>query len=163
MAVKERLHTWLRAAREFSDGLLSNFKTPEQWTYQVHDKANHALWFAGHIAVVENFMISLVDPGRTNDKPGYMEKFGMGSMPSPDPADYPPIEEVMDYRRERREVLLDVLSGLSDDDLDKATPDGAPKFLSTFGAVFQLSAAHEAFHSGQVSVAARALGVPPRI
>jgi len=163
MRLKRRFQSALTGGREFSEALLAGFKTPEQWTYQVHPKANHAVWFAGHIGVIENFMISLLAPEKGDEKAGYPETFGLGSMPIGDPAKYPPVEEVLAYMRERREVLLGVLDGLSDEDFDTPTPDEAPKFLPTYGSIFQLAAIHEAFHIGQVSVAARALGMPPRI
>lgn len=163
MSLKKRLQSGLKGAREISEGTLANFKTPEQWTHQVHAKANHALWFAGHMGVVDDFMISLVDPDKASPKAGYPERFGMGSTPTSNPADYPPVDEVLAYMRQRREVLTGILEGLGEDDLDRPTPDGSPPFLPTFGSVFQLTAWHEGFHLGQVSVAARGLGVPPRI
>ena len=46
MNLKERLICRLKTAREFSEKLLADFKTPEQWTHQVHPNSNHALWFA---------------------------------------------------------------------------------------------------------------------
>ncbi len=163
MTLKERFVDGLIGARSFSDQLLADFQTPEQWVYQVHDKANHALWFAGHLAVVDNFMITLIDPAKGLQKPDYEEKFGMGSAPTNNPGDYPPVEEVLAYMRDRREVLLEILNDLTDEDLAKETPDDAPPFLDTYASVFQLAAWHEGFHAGQVSVAARALGAAPRV
>ncbi len=163
MSLKAWLRSGLTKAREVTEGSLAAFKTPQQWTHQVHDKANHALWFAGHIAVVDNFMVSLLAPERALALPGYDEKFGMGSTPTPDPDDYPPPDEVLAAMRERREALLGVLDELDEADFDKPTPEGTPDFLPTYGSVFQLDAWHEGFHLGQVSVAARALGTPPRV
>ena len=63
--------------------------------------------------------------------------------------------------RERRVVLLSVLDGMSDDDLARKTPDGAPEFLPDVASVFELAVWHEGQHSGQLSVARRALGHKP--
>ncbi|MBN1344427.1 MAG: DinB family protein [Phycisphaerae bacterium] len=163
MRLTERLAIGLKGARQMTDGLLASFKTPEQWTHQVHGKANHALWFVGHIGLVDNFFLSGVAPGKVRIVPGYDEKFGMGSKPTSNPGDYPAVDEVLAYMRERREALLAVLKGMSDEDLDTRMPEGTPDFIPTYGAAFQLAPVHEAFHLGQVSIAARALGVPPRI
>lgn len=163
MTQKQRFHSMLEGARGFTSGLLDKFTSPEQWTYRVHDQANHALWFVGHIAVVDNFMISLVAPDRFLDKPNYDELFGMGSKPSDDPNDYPPIEEVQGFFHDRRKVLLEILQSLDEDDFDKPTGDKAPPFLKTIGSLFQMAPFHEGFHAGQVSVAARGLGIPPRV
>ena len=76
MELKSRIERQLKKVREVSETFLSAFQTPEQWTYQVHDKANHALWFAGHLGTVDNFMLSLVAPQKAAHKPGYQEKFG---------------------------------------------------------------------------------------
>ena len=43
MDLKPRLQGQLKLIRQISGSLLSVFKTPEQWTYQVHNQANHAL------------------------------------------------------------------------------------------------------------------------
>ncbi len=163
MSLKKRYRSGLKGSRSAAEAILASFKTPEQWTHQVHDQANHALWVAGHIGVVDDFMISLVAPEKVSPKAGYPEKFGMGSKPTADASDYPDVEEVLAYMRERREALLAVLDEMSEEDFDTPTPEDAPEILPTVGSVFQLSAWHEGFHLGQVSVAARALGFPPRI
>ena len=62
MQVTSVFQRQLATARETSERYLEDFKTPEQWTYQVHDKANHALWFAGHMGQTDNFLISLIAP-----------------------------------------------------------------------------------------------------
>lgn len=160
---KQRLRQQLTRAREFSEQLLAAFKTPECWVHQVHPRANHPLWFAGHMGVVDNFMISLVAPERIAPRPEFQERFGVGSQPSARLADYPPVEEVLAYMRERRAALLEILDHLTDEDLSRPTPKGAPDFLSDFGAVFQAAAWHEGLHTGQVSVVHRALGNPPLV
>ncbi len=159
--LKECLQEQLEAARAFSETLLSSFKTPEQWTHQVHAQANHALWFAGHMTVVDNFLISLIAPDKVAELPGYSEKFGPGSTPVNDPAAYPSTAEVLAAMRERRETLLSILAGLKKEDLDRPTPAGTPEFLRDWGSIFRTASWHEGVHSGQVAVARRALGHKP--
>jgi len=159
MASKDRLKKQVEQARFLSEKLLKAFETPEQWTYQVHEKANHPLWFAGHMGVVDDFMISLIDPSKSSPKADYQAKFGMGSQPTSDPSQYPPPEEVVDYMRDRRSVLIGILDELSEDDLLKPTPEGAPGFLPDYRSVFELVAWHEGWHSGQASVARAALNL----
>ena len=161
MSVKERTKAQLNHARGFSTGLLKSFETPEQWTHQVHETANHALWFAGHMGTVDNFMISLIDPSKCVEKEGYNEKFGMGSQPTSNPDDYPPVDEVVEFMQQRRTALMEILETLDEEDFTKPTPESAPDFLPDYGAVFQVCAWHEGLHSGQVSVARRALGNKP--
>ena len=161
--LKERLRQQLDLIRGISEQTLSVFETPEEWTHQVHPKANHALWFAGHVGIVDNFMLSRISPEKAAEPEGYREKFGMGSRPTSDPSDYPPIEEVLAFMRERRQVVLDVLDALGDDELTMPTPEGTPEFITDVASVFQTAVWHEALHLGQVTVARRALGFAPLV
>jgi uncharacterized damage-inducible protein DinB len=161
--LKQRLERQLNLIRGMSRSLLAAFKTPQEWTYQVHDQANHALWFAGHVGTVDNFMISLLDPARAIQKPGYREKFGMGSRPTSDPADYPPPEEVVAFMEERRQAVLAILAELNQEALSRPTPEDAPKIMPDVGAIFEAAVWHEALHAGQVTVARRALGQAPMV
>jgi uncharacterized damage-inducible protein DinB len=161
MSLKDRLLRQLKNTREMSERLLSDFKTPQDWTYQVHPSCNHALWFAGHMATSDNFFLSLISPEKKKEMPEFQTKFGMGSQPTNEPAMYPQPESVLATMRERRQALLSTLEGMTDDELAKKTPDGAPDFLPDVGSVFEVAIWHEGRHSGQLSVARRALGHKP--
>lgn len=161
MSFKERLHRQLLTARETSERYLQDFKTPEAWTTMVHATANHALWFVGHMANTDNFFISIVSPERAVEREGFAAQFGVGSHPTTNPDDYPPIDDVLEFMRDRRSVLLDVFGRLSEDDFATPTPDGTPDFLADIGSVFEMAVWHEGLHSGQLSVTRRSLGFDP--
>jgi hypothetical protein len=162
MDYKPRLKSLLEQAREMSENMLASFKTPQDWTYQVHPSANHAMWFAGHMASVDNFFVSVLAPDKAATlPPGWKEMFGMGSKPSPNPNDYPPPEEVLRLMRDRRQTFLAALDSLNESDLAKPMPKGAPEFIKDFAAIFEMAIWHEGLHSGQLSIARRALGNPP--
>jgi hypothetical protein len=161
MTLKSRIENQLKLVRGMSEKMLGAFDTPDQWTFQVHEQANHALWFAGHIGTVDNFMIARLTPAKGQEKAGYKEKFGMGSRPLASPAEYPPVKEVLAFWRERREALLGILGGLTDEELAKPCPPGAPEFMTDVGSMFEAAVWHEAMHLGQVTIARRALGRPP--
>lgn len=151
----------LQQARQYTEALLADFKTPEQWLHQVHPQANHALWFAGHMAMSDNFFISCLAPDKVKKFDSFDGLFGMGSHPTSDAAKYPPVEEVLAAMRERRTTLLGLLDQLDDDDLPKPPASGASDFTPTVGSVFEVAVWHESLHSGQISVARRALGHKP--
>jgi uncharacterized damage-inducible protein DinB len=161
MTLKERLRRNLVNIRQMSQRLLADFKTPEQWVFQVHPQCNHALWFVGHMATIDNFFLSLVAPDRAKPMPDLQSQFGMGSQPTSDPAAYPPPASVLEIMNERRAALLDALDNLTDEDLAQKTPPGAPEFLPDIASVFELAIWHEGQHNGQLSVTRRALGHPP--
>lgn len=161
MSQKEGLQRQLGRVRQMTDRLLADFTRPEQWVHQVHPNCNHALWFVGHMATTDNFLLSMVALDLARLPEGFQAQFGVGSHPTNDPADYPSPEEVVAVMRERRQTLLGVLESFSDDDLARSTPAGAPDFLPDFGSVFELAVWHEGLHAGQLTVVRRALGFPP--
>jgi hypothetical protein len=161
MELKNRLRRQMLTARETSERLLADFKTPDDWTRQVHPNCNHALWFAGHMAQTDNFFISVLAPEKARELPEFARLFGMGSQPSGDPDAYPAPEEVLANMRERREALLSILESLSEEDFGKPMPPGTPEFLNDVGSVFETSIWHEGMHSGQLSLTRRALGFQP--
>jgi len=159
MSTKQRLKKQLLTAREYTRSLLTDLATPEQWTQQVHPEANHPLWFAGHMATADNFFLSTLAPDKVVKRPEFERAFGTGSRPTNNPADYPPPDEVLEVMDERRRALLDVLDHMEEPDFEKPLPKGAPDFLPDFGAVFEMAIWHEGMHSGQLSVARRAMGL----
>jgi len=151
----------MQQARQYTEALLSDFKSLDQWLHQVHPQANHALWFAGHMAVSDNFFISCIAPEKATKNAAFDEQFGMGSQPTSEPQKYQPVDEVLAAMRERRATLLGLLDGLNDDDLTKPPASGPSDFIPTIGSVFEMAVWHEGLHSGQVSVARRAMGHKP--
>lgn len=161
MDAKDRFRRQLSSARGLSEKLLADFHTNEEWTHQVHPGANHALWFVGHMATTDNFLISLLAPERAAANESFMSLFGMGSQPTGDVDKYPPVESVLETMRERRRALLEILDGLSEDDLARKSPKGAPDFTPDFASVFELAIWHEGLHSGQLTLVRRSLGHRP--
>ncbi len=119
------------------------------------------MWFIGHMGVVDNFFTALLAPDRAAAREDFQQKFGMGSEPSGDAADYPPAEEVLAYMRDRRQALLETLEAMSEEQLLEAVPEGAPDFFTDKASVFELAIWHEGVHAGQVAVVRRSLGHGP--
>ncbi len=156
---------FIKASLEFSRGftnqLFDKFKSESDWLYQAHPEANHAMWCAGHIALTEDFFVGLLAPEKAVDTSEAEKLFGMGSKPVSDAAVYPTPAEIRKRLNESRERLMGVLNGMSEADLEKPTPEGAPEFLPTAESVFKLAAFHEGIHAGQTTVANRGLGHEP--
>jgi hypothetical protein len=161
MKLADRILRQLTQVRDMSDKLLEAFQSPEDWTHQLAPGTNHALWFAGHMAASDNWMISMVAPERAKQMDEWNALFGTGSQPTSDPDNYPPPAEVLDAMRERRGVLIELLKGSSDKELAKASPEAILDFCPDYGAIFESTAWHEALHAGQVTLIRRALGHAP--
>jgi DinB superfamily len=157
----DRLIRRLEKTREMSEKMLAAFESPEDWCRQVVPGTNHALWFAGHMALTDNYFISRVAPGSEKQFEGWDKLFGMGSNPTNDPDDYPPVAEVLDTMRERRRALVELLKGRSDAELAGPPAAGASDFLPDLASVYEMTPWHEAMHLGQVTVVRRALGNRP--
>lgn len=157
----ERLLRQLNQTRAQSEKLLIAFQTPEDWTYQLAPGTNHALWFAGHMAVTDNMFIGIVAPERVKDMQEWEKLFGMGSQPTSDPEHYPPAAEVLDVMRGRRGVLLGLLEEQTEEQLAQSTPEGTLDFIPDFASVWEIAISHESMHAGQITVIRRALGHAP--
>jgi uncharacterized damage-inducible protein DinB len=161
MSQADRLLRQLGTIRDMSEKILAAFESPDDWCRQLVPGTNHALWFAGHMATTDNYFISRVAPGREKQLEGWDKLFGMGSKPTNDPDDYPPVAEVLDTMRERRGVLVELLQGRTDAELFGPPAAGASDFLPDLATIFEMTTWHETLHLGQVSVVRRSLGHRP--
>ncbi len=155
----------LKFSRRLSEGLLACFKSRQEWLFQVHPKANHPLWIAGHLGLADNGIISRFRPESARKPDGWDSMFWFGSQVSPDSSLYPSESDVMEYFRERRARLLALLGELSDAEIAApAPPEGERSPIAgapNMGQIFIFAATHEGMHAGQLTVAHRALGHPP--
>lgn len=150
--------------RQFTDGVLADFKSPQDWTHQLFTGANHALWFLGHLAIADGFCLGMIAPSQALALPtDYERLFGMGSQPTSDPASYPSADSVRAQVDAVRTALLAAVGSLTEELLAGPPAGGQQDFLpaSTAGALL-FFAEHEAFHLGQISLVRRALGHKPR-
>ena len=165
MDLKAHARSSLSLARRLTTSMLADFNTLDDWFYQAHENANHALWIVGHLGLADNAFASKFRPKLGVEPDGWKELFWFGSQPMSDPKKYPPIDEVLDYLEDRRNILLQVLDELSMDELTEPAPPadsasplaGAPNI----GQVFFFISYHEGMHSGQLSIARRGLGHAP--
>lgn len=167
MEIRDHARHALAFSRRLTSGLLASFKKPEDWVFQIHPKANHALWIAAHIALADNSFIGRFRPDQANKPQGWDELFWQSSEPKTDATLYPPADQVLAYFHERRLTLLQLIDEATDEQLSapappagaKSTLAGAPNIAHSFIFISQ----HEALHAGQLTVAHRALGHAPII
>lgn len=167
MNIKSHAISGLKLSRRLTKNMLADFNTMTDWFYQPHENSNHALWIAGHLGMADNAFTAKFRPKAGREIEGWKEIFWFGSQPTNDPKDYPPIDEVLDYFDERREILLKVLDEVSVEELAKPAPpedSGSPiAGAPDIGQVFFFIANHECLHCGQLSVCRRGLGHPPLV
>ena len=90
----------------------------------------------------------------------WKDTFGMGTTPTTNAADYPPMDELIAKWEEVRAATLNHLESLSDADLDKPShaPEASAQYFGTTGKCFVAMANHVSFHTGQIADARRAAG-----
>jgi DinB family protein len=120
----------------------------------------HPLWVLGHLTLIESFLPGILF-GEPSPVAGWQKLFGEHSEPVDDASAYPPFAEIRKKYQELRERNLDILSSLTESDLDKATvapPPGREKEFATFGSSFLTLALHQALHRSHVTDAMRSAG-----
>ena len=164
MDLKAHARYELENARRMTEGMLLSFESADDWFYQAHPKANHALWIVAHLALADNAFLSRFRPESGHKPEGWDDLFWFGSSLH-DRSAYPSANDVLAYFRDRRRTLLEVFEQLTDEEL--AAPAPAPEERSPIagapcmGHLFIFAARHEGIHSGQLSVAHRGLGHDP--
>jgi hypothetical protein len=123
---------------------------------------NHIKWQVGHLIASENQMINQCLPGALPDLPaGFKEKYSKESAASDNPGDFDAKEELMKIYEKQRAATIAALECISDDDLDKESPEAIRAYAPNFGAAFLMQDAHWMMHAGQWAVIRRQLGREP--
>lgn len=133
-------------------------------TFPTPKGGNHPLWVLGHLAHTEGELIQRVMLGQANPVGHWEGLFGRGSEPSADPTRYPALDEIKKAFQDLRAETLEVLSTLTDADLDqpsKGCPPELREFVGTYGQCFLITILNTMTHRGQVADARRAAGRKP--
>ena len=120
---------------------------------------NHAMWIAGHLAVVEGRLQQMLHGGR-NPVHEWKRLFDWGSEPVDDPAAYPPFEDVVGKFKELRGQTHAFLEEVGEEGLDRPTKSQPPGFsgFETVGKAVMIIAGHAIGHMGGVTVVRAAAG-----
>lgn len=120
---------------------------------------NHAMWIAGHLAVVEGRLQQMLHGGR-NPVHEWKPLFDWGSEPLDDPAAYPPFDEVLAKFKDLRAQTHAFLDEVGDAGLDRPTKCQPPGFsgMETAGKAIMVIAGHAIGHMGGLTVVRAASG-----
>lgn len=124
---------------------------------------NHAMWIAGHLAVVEGRLHKML-LGIANPVEHWKPLFDWGSEPQTNLSAYPPFEEVLQTLRQLRARTMAFLDEVGDAGLDQPTksqPPGLESAFATVGNAILTIALHQVFHNGEATVSRRASGKQP--
>ncbi|MEZ6126237.1 MAG: DinB family protein [Planctomycetaceae bacterium] len=127
-----------------------------------HSGCNHINWQIGHLITSDHELVSAVCPGTMPPLPeGFAAKYSKETANSDDASKFCSKSELLATAAQQHEAMLNALNALSDEDLDRASPEPVNAYAPTVGAVFSMLGSHWMMHSGQWVVVRRQLGKPP--
>jgi hypothetical protein len=122
---------------------------------------NHAMWIAGHLAVVEGRLHQMLR-GTPNPLARWKPLFDWGSEPVDDPAAYPPFDEVLQAFKSLRQQTHAFLDEVGEAGLDQPTKVQPPGFggagFEKAGPAILIIACHATGHLGGLNVVRAAAG-----
>ncbi|MEL6497166.1 MAG: DinB family protein [Planctomycetota bacterium] len=121
---------------------------------------SHAAYIVGHITFTDDTTLNmLAGEPHTLSEPE-QKLFGGGATISETLADYPPQSELVEKMHAVRAKLVEYFKGLSPAEIIAPVEGPLAQFGDTRAKLMTSIAWHEGFHSGQISVIRRHLGMP---
>jgi len=127
----------------------------DDWFQRPGGIPSAAIWILGHLANSRSYFY-LCLTGEETFEPGWPELFGMGTGPR-DPSDYPSVEEIKSVLDARLADLKTYLETASAEGFERPPAIDEPDH-KTKGHVLAMAIAHEAHHTGALSMIRRLLG-----
>ena len=136
--------------------------TDEDLMKRPHPDCNNINWQLGHLVSSDHNMVSGVLPGVMPDLPdGFAEKYTKETATGDDATAFCTKAELLEAANAQLTAAIAALQGLSDEDLDKPSPEPINQYAPTTGHVFELLGSHWMMHCGQWAVVRRQMGKPP--
>ena len=122
---------------------------------------NHINWQIGHLIASDHQMVSGCLPDAMPALPeGFAEKYTRETCTKDNAAEFCNKEELFSVYKQQRSAAQAALDKLSDDDLDKPTPEEMKAYAPNVGAAFSMLGSHWLMHAGQWAVVRRQTGKP---
>jgi hypothetical protein len=124
--------------------------------------ANHIAWQLGHLIKAEHELINMVCPNSMPPLPaGFSEHYTKETSELDGASAFHPKDVYLKLMNEQRAGTLAALEKVSDEDLERPSPEQIREYSPTVGATFALQATHWMMHSGQWVIVRRKLGRDP--
>jgi DinB superfamily len=133
----------------------------DQLADQPGGQINHPAWILGHLSTGRDRLGAFLDL-QPLLAPSWKGKYGFGSTPTPNRADYGSKDELLELYLSGRTELIEAVSQADDSLFDQTIDDEILRPLfSTIGRfTVQALIAEPMFHLGQISAWRRAMGMP---
>lgn len=152
----------IKTNMDFSDmvcGAYLEDLTDAEAMQRPHAGCNHINWQIGHLISADYAMCTGCVPDSLPALPeGFAEKYSKETATSDNADDFVAKSEMMDLYRSQRKTIAEVLSGLTEEQLNAPGPENFKSIAPTVGAVFSLIGSHWMMHAGQWVILRRELG-----
>ena len=148
--------TW---SRNFLNALLADVADEQLFARAAHC-SNHAAWVMGHMATVDDNVVSTMTDQPKRLPETFRTLFGMGSQPTERGADYPSRKELSEAMGATRQRLKEWIATLDDLTAFEPTPERMQRFAPNRIMLGVTVASHEMLHAGQLTVVRAAIGLP---
>jgi uncharacterized damage-inducible protein DinB len=157
----EAIQSSLRSTGQLLAWFLSDL-TDEDLLVRPAEGANHLAWQLGHLIVAEKGLVSSQLPqARYPELPaGFAEQHASEKAGVNPPVGFATKQVYLDLFEQVRQITIDTVGQLSDEDLDQPTTGNMAKFAPKLGDLLLLASHHTLMHGGQFTVARRKLGKP---
>jgi len=136
-----------RKITKFTEGL-----SQEEVLFRPYDKVNSFLWNLGHIAMVRNTLIKILNPtAKLAIYEGEKELFGMGASIKPN-EDYPAIHDLLDHFVKRGTLVNELLETVSEEHLQAESSIKIGPDPRSNEALLWFFYNHETEHLGEMKV-----------
>lgn len=136
--------------------------SPAQMVTPTQAVRNHPAWTIGHLTLTCQMIGATigVEPWLPED---WMARFGTGSVPGSDLAQYPSKPHALAMLKEAQDRITTAVRRLDAAALDAAFPDPSyhEVFPTIFHALTQVLVAHTAYHVAQLALWRKAMALPP--
>ena len=127
----------------------------DDWFQRPGGIPSSAVWILGHLASSRSYFY-LCLTGKETFEPGWDKLFGMGTEQQ-DPSSYPSIDEIQKVLDARLADFKEFLETATDEDMENPTEIDEDDH-GVKGRVLAMTIAHEAHHTGALSMIRRLLG-----
>jgi uncharacterized damage-inducible protein DinB len=124
---------------------------------------SHTLWILGHLTLSESGILHGYMQGGASPLADWQPLFGRGSEPVADASKYPTKEALLKQFREVRGETMTYLATLSEADLDRETSAQRKDLFGTVGRCLGMMVIHQSYHTGQLAVIRKRLGLERKL
>ena len=151
-------------ARNYTLTLLKDVHERD-WFCMPAGVATHLAWQVGHLAMAQYMLTLFRLRGKTPEDATLVPKsvlkpFAKGTTPVADPAQYPPVDEILQVFHAVHARVMEELPNYREEDLTDTVVEPYAVYNTKLGSLL-LCSHHEMVHAGQIGLLRRLLGKAP--